>query len=170
MIYFVGEEYFKENTPAGENVDFKRVLPWVKVAANTKVRDVLGRVFYAEMLQKYNDENLTNEEVTLIEYVKDVVAWFALQMALPDINKPVNNKGQQKQKGDFSDAVESNDETRGIDSYLSTAKHYLKELKDYLEENGSLYATYKAEINKKSKGFEDTNKPDDSYNDSILII
>ena len=170
MIYFVTEQFFKENTPAGENVDFKRVQPWVKVAAQTRIKNVLGSVFYAEILAKYNNESLNTKEIELVEKVKDAVCWFALQLALPDINKAITNKGQQKQKGDFTEPAESNDETRGIDSYLSTAKYYLQELREFLEERKADYPTFSQEQNKDSKGFEGTENKNDSFNDSLLII
>lgn len=171
LKYFVTEKYIKEETPILLNVDFKTLAPWVKVTAETRIKSVLGRVFYAYLLDKYNAENLTPEEMELCDQIRPVVAWYGASMAIPDTNKKLGNKGQQKQMGQFTTPVEASDELRAVDNYAATGRFYLNELKLFLEENGSNYPQYMEQQNQKSEGFVNPKDQDPlGFNDSILII
>lgn len=171
LKYFVTETYVKDETPILLNVDFKTLAPWMKTAAETRVKNILGRNFYAYLLQKYNDEDLSTLEQELCDQIRPVVAWFGASLAIPDTNKKLGNKGQQRQQGQFTTPVQDIDEIRGIDQYASTGRYYLNELKLFLVENGGNYPQYTAEQNQKSDGFKDAKQDEElGYNDSILII
>lgn len=171
LQYFVTESYVKDETPILLNVDFKTLSPWMKTAAETRVKNILGRNFYAYMLEKYNNQTLTAEEIELNNYIRPVVAWYGASLAIPDINKKLGNKGQQRQQGQFTTPVSDTDELRGVDQYAATGRHYLNELKLFLEENGNNYPGYVEEQNQKSEGFRkpETEEPG-GFNDSMLII
>lgn len=171
LKYFVTENYVIEETPILLNVDFKTLSPWIKTAAEMKVKDVLGRNFYAYLLGKYNSETLTPEEVELVDHIRPVVAWYGASMAIPDFNKKLGNKGQQRQNGTNAQPVDVSDENKGVDQYASAGRYYLGELKIFLKENGANYPEYLEEQNQKSEGFKNPAKEEESgYNDSILII
>ena len=171
LKYFVTENYVKEETPILLNVDFKTLSPWIKTAAETRVKNVLGRNFYAFMLKKYNDETLSSKQKELCDQIRPVVAWYGASLAIPSTNKKLGNKGQQKQNGQFTTPVNEWDEISAVDQYAATGRHYLNELKIYLKENAKDFPEYVEEQNQKSEGFR---KPEEEepggFNDSILVI
>ena len=99
MIYFVTENFLKVNTPITRNVDVTDVFPYVKPAADMRLQAILGSYFYNYLLTQYNDEVLTNDEVTLVEKIQFVVAWRAAEQAAFGLTyqlktKVFNNKAE----------------------------------------------------------------------------
>lgn len=171
MIYFVTEKFLKDETPIGENVDIKKVLPFLKTAANMRLIPVLGRLFYKDLLDKYNAQTLNTDEVELVGHVKMVVAWYASYLATPALNKQVTNKGQQRQNGDYSTSVEDQGEVKAQDVDSSVGRFYLNELKNELKIKKGVFPVYESKENKDSFLFEQpkTIEPD-SYGDYFIVI
>lgn len=171
LKYFVTENYVKDETPILLNVDFKTLAPWMKTAAETKVKNVLGRNFYTYLLEKYNDEDLTTEEMELVDQIRPVVAWYGASYAIPDLNKKLGNKGQQRQNGTFTQPVQDIDEIRASDQYAAAGRFYMDELKLFLKERGQEFPQYMESQNRKSEGFKSPDSEEGiGFNDSIVII
>lgn len=166
QIYFVTEKYIKDETPIGENVDIKKVLPWIKTAALMRVRRVLGKDLFADLLTKYNAQTLSADEKDLVEQIQPVVAWYAASMSLPSLNSQPTNKGQQKQRGDYSENAGSEEEVKAQDTYTVTGRMWLNDLIDFLKDNGSKYPLYPENCGCGSVTKTDPN----GFNDSFIIV
>ena len=132
MIYFVTENFLKVNTPITRNVDVTDVFPYVKPAADMRLQAILGSYFYNYLLTQYNDEVLTNDEVTLVEKIQFVVAWRAAEQAAFGLTYQLKNKGIQQQSGDYSSSVSQSETAFVMDHYGQMAAFYEKRLINYL--------------------------------------
>lgn len=172
MIYFVTENYLKVKTPITSNCDVNDVAPWVQPAAETRVRPILGNLFFNDLLEKYNTEQLNEEEIELVELIKPVVAWRAAALAVYGLSRQLKNKGLQIQDGENSDGVTLNEVTFGMDHYNQIASGYQRDLIDFLVENKNNYPVLMSDANKNSSVKKAICSEDiaDGYEDSILII
>lgn len=144
MIYFVTETFLTDKTPIGENVDIKKVLPWIETAANIYVKEKIGKALFDDLLTKWNNQDTTEQEDALIEFIKLVISWYAASMSLPDLNNQVTNKGQQRQNGSYSNSSGVNAEYEGQDRYASVGRYWYKEMADFLSDNKDKYPLYKS--------------------------
>lgn len=107
MIYFVTETYIKDYTNVGENVDSNNIVPFVKNAADSYVRSIIGNEFYKYLLDAYNNQTLDPDEVELVQdYIKQSVAWRAAADIVVESSYQLSNKGIQTQSGDYSSSPE----------------------------------------------------------------
>lgn len=168
MIYFITENYLKNQTPITNNVDVTDLTPFVKTASDMTVQPILGTYFYEDLLTKYNAQTLSNDEETLVSYIQPCIAWRTCADAVIGLSRQLKNKGLQSQQGDFSSSVSMSEIAFYVDDYRQKETFYINRLVTYLKENKDLFSVYTSDLNKDSN-IKPT-KPTDSYNDSILII
>lgn len=168
MIYFVTENYLKNQTPITNNVDVTDLTPFVKTASDMTVQPILGTYFYEDLLTKYNAQTLSNDEETLVSYIQPCIAWRTCADAVIGLSRQLKNKGLQSQQGDFSSSVSMSEIAFYVDDYRQKETFYINRLVTYLKDNKDLFSVYTSDLNKDSN-IKPT-KPTDSYNDSILII
>jgi hypothetical protein len=168
MIYFITENYLKNQTPITNNVDVNDLTPFVRTASDMTVQPILGTYFYEDLLTKYNAQTLSNDEQILVTYIQPCIAWRTCADAVIGLSRQLKNKGLQSQQGDFSSSVTMQEIAFYTDEYRQKETFYINRLVTYLKDNKDLFSVYTSELNKDSN-IKPT-KPTDSYNDSILII
>lgn len=169
MIYFVTENYLKNQTPITANVDVTDVTPFIKTQSDMRVQPILGTYFYKHMLTGYNAQTLNNDEETLVTYIQPVVAWRSAEDAVFGLSYQLKNKGLQMQNGDYSTSVTQSEVAFAQDHYAQKASFYETRLFNYLKENKDLYPEFTSDLNKDSD-IKPTKTKDNGYTDSILII
>ena len=169
MIYFVTENYLKNQTPITANVDVTDVTPFIKTQSDMRVQPILGTYFYKYMLTGYNAQTLNNDEETLVTYIQPVVAWRSAEDAVFGLSYQLKNKGLQLQNGDYSTSVTREEVNFAQDHYAQKAAFYEVRLYNYLKENKDLFPEFISELNKDSD-IKPTKTKDNGYTDSILII
>lgn len=169
MIYFVTENYLKNQTPITANVDVTDVTPFIKTQSDMRVQPILGTYFYKYMLTGYNAQTLNNDEETLVTYIQPVVAWRSAEDAVFGLSYQLKNKGLQMQNGDYSTSVSQSEVAFAQDHYAQKASFYETRLFNYLKENKDLYPEFTSDLNKDSD-IKPTKTKDNGYTDSILII
>ena len=172
MIYFVTEKYLKDNTPIADNVDVKRVTPFVEVASDMRIQPLLGEHFYNDLLTKYNDETLNSDEVTLVKKIQHAVSWYAASEAVFSVSRPLTNKGIQRQEGENSESVDSDELAFGMDHYAQKGAHYIRRIKHFLRENADKFPEFTSDENKDSDLYPKkySENSEEGFNNSILII
>ena len=147
MIYFVTEQFIKDNTAITQNVDAKDLAPFIPMAVKTYVQPILGFNFTNDLLIKFNDGTTSAEEDELIEFVQYMTALWAAYDAIPNISFRVSNKGIQSQSGDYSasDGI-------SVVEYIRTnvqkfAYIYEKNMRAFLELNKASFPLYLDKIN-----------------------
>jgi len=138
MVYFVTEEFIKNETHITQNVDAGDISPYLHISAI--------------ILDKFNLGTLNADETQLVEFIKYVVAFYAAYEAVPNLTFRISNKGIQSQSGEFS-ASESIDVVNYIRrNIVKYAKIKEDELREYLYENKDLFTLYKDRSNKSIVG------------------
>ena len=100
MLYFITENYLKTNTPITANVDVTDVTPYIATQSALRIQPILGTTFYNHLLAAYNAQTLTNDEITLVEFIQPVIAWRSAEDAVFGLSYQLKNKGLQTQNGD----------------------------------------------------------------------
>lgn len=169
MIYFITEQYLKNNTPITANVDVKDVVPYIKTQSDMRVQPILGTYFYKSILTKYNDETLTPDEEELVRYIQPIVAWRSAEDAVFGLSYQLKNKGLQVQSGEFSTNVTQSEIAFSMSHYGQKAQFYERRLVSFLEDNKSLFSDFTSKLNKDSD-IKPTDKGTSDFNDSIMIV
>jgi hypothetical protein len=169
MIYFITENYLKNNTAISSNCDVKYILPFVQTNADMWVQPVLGSFFYEDLLTKYNAQTLSPEETNLVKKIQPLIAWRAAADAVYSLSRKVTNKGVQRQDGEFSGSVELNELSFSMAHYNQKAEFYTARLVNYLKENKDDFPNFTSKQNKDSdiKPNEDKSQ---GYNSSFTFI
>ena len=131
-LYFITEKYLIDSTPLTKNVEATEIMPFTKTAADLRIQPILGTLFYKELLQKYNDQTLNNNERELHLLIRPAVAWRACALSVIPGVYQFKNKGLQKQSGEFSESVALNEANRVVSYYEQMAEHYENLISAYL--------------------------------------
>lgn len=62
----INEAYLKEYSPLPQNFDISEVIPYIKPTELIWIVPILGQPLYDELLQQVADNNLTEENSTLL--------------------------------------------------------------------------------------------------------
>lgn len=172
MIYFVTENYLKDETPITANCDVTEVVKWVKPAAEIRLKSILGGLFFKDLLTKYNAQSLNNSEMELVLLIKPVIAWRAASFSVYGLSRQLKNKGLQIQNGENSEGVSLNEVTFGMDQYAQISKEYEGSLVEWLMDNRDTFTVLMSAENKGSKIKDacNTSELEDDFNDSMLFI
>lgn len=171
MIYFVTERYLKDRTPIAENVDVKRVLPFIETSSDIRIQPLLGAHFYNDLLDKYNDETLNALETSLVKLIQKALSWYSAGEAVIGVSRPLTNKGIQQQDGENSTSVEQEDLNVIMDHYNQRGAHYVRRIKKFLKDNGDSFPEFISDSNKDSDLYPgDCQDDDENYNDSIIVV
>ena len=170
-VYFVTENYLKNNTPITKNVDVNDVMPYVATQSDMRIQSILGTFFYEDILAKYNAQTLSGDEEDLVEKIQPVVAWFSAMDAVFGLTYQLKNKGVQTQFGDYSNSVSQSEVAFNMEHYEQKAHFYEKRLINWLLDNKALFPNFTSESNKDSdlKPVNDCDDKD-NYNNTMIIL
>lgn len=138
----ISETFIRDNTVFNKNVDIQDIVNNVGVAQDMFLEPILGTTFYHHIEAAYSAQTLTADEVTLMTYVKPMLAWRAAEMSLPFLTFNIKNKGPQTQGGDNSASVDSSILFYLKKEIINRAEWYAARLEKYLFLNQSLFTLY----------------------------
>jgi hypothetical protein len=170
MIYFVTETYLKVKTPITQNVDVNELTPFVSTVSDRRIQPICGTYFYDDLLTKYNAQTLSADETTLVEKIQPCIAWYAASQAVVALTYQLKNKGVQKQNGDFSESVSTEEVSFLYDHYQQQAAFYEVRLRRWLKDNEDLFANYTASANNDSDMKPDKTENTTGYTNNMMII
>lgn len=165
--YFVTQSYIEFNTPINQNVEFNQIRPHIKTAAEMWVQSIMGTYFFNDILVKYNAQTLSNDEVTLVQYIQPAVAFRAAADSMIGVSIGFFNKGLQKQNGENSESVDDNTIKFMAKHYTQKAEFYDERLRKYLKDNKDLYPEFTSTSNRDS---DLKAQWKNNYHQDILII
>ena len=172
MIYFVTEDYLKDESPIAGNVDIKTVSPWIKPAVETRIKPMLGNYFFNDLLTKYNAQSLSTDETELVLMMKPCIAWRVAALAVYGVSRPLKNIGLQILDSENSRGVNLEEVTYGVEQYDRLAADYQRNLRDWLVENAYKFSKFTDPKNSDSSLYGKVNitSSDDDYTDTIMVI
>ena len=151
MIYFVTETFLKTETPLTNNVEITDIYPLIKSVADMWVRDAIGTYFYNDLLEKYNNQTLSNDEIKVVEIMQYCIAWRACADSVLELSFQLKNKGIQTQSGDFSASAELKSITLMQKHYEQKAAFYDTRLVDFFKDNKDLFPVFLDKLNNDSR-------------------
>ena len=142
MLYFITETYLKTNTPITANVDVTDVTPYIATQSALRIQPILGTTFYNHMLNAYNTQTLTPDEIDLVEFIQPVIAWRSAEDAVFGLTYQLKNKGLQTQNGDYSASVSMSEVAFGMEHYAQKASFFEQRLIRWLLANRNLFPIF----------------------------
>lgn len=171
MVYFVSERFLKLYGMITDNVDATDFAPLIQFAAKAFIKKQIGSYFFDDLLTKYNNQTLSNDEIALVEIMQFAIAWRATAEAGISLTYQLKNKGYQKQNDDNAESVEKSEVTFMYDNYIQKAVYFEAEMKQFLVDNKDLFPVYLDKLNKDSIIKRDTyNNRGDNFNEGVGII
>jgi len=139
-VLLVSQEKLTSLTSLSPNLDIHTIRPNI-FYAQTQFQTIVGDQQYNELTNKiYNNQALTQNEQTLMEYAQNFIIWTAaLESTLSIFMKMVNNGVTSGTDGDGRKSA-SIDEIKFLRSMLTNrAGTYRKQLQDYIRINLGLF-------------------------------
>lgn len=171
MIYFCTERYLKLYGMITSNVDASDFTPLIQFASKAFVKKQIGSYFFNDLLTKYNNQSLSENETELVEVMQFAIAWRATAEAALSLTYQLKNKGLQKQNDESSESVDKEEATFIYNQYIQKAIYFEAELKQFLIDNKNNYPVYLDRLNKDSIIKNDQcNGGGDSFNEGIGLI
>jgi len=142
-ILFITEQLFKERTGASNSIDGKQLFPMIKVAQDIYIQPTLGSTLYLRLQTGIDDNDLNNDEKTLLDnYVTDTLIWYTMSMLPMVMGYQLFSKGFLQKTSEESNTPSRADLELIESKYKSMAEFYNKRLIKYLQENYELYNEY----------------------------
>ena len=146
-VLFISEDTIKKSTTINGNVDAELLLPYIKVAQDIHIHQLLGTDLYdklASLIQAGTMQDAANDDYeTLIDvYVQPCLIHYSLYECLPFLSYKIMNKDLVRKISEQSTnaSLEDLKYLRGI--VLNTAEYYAERLVEWLRNNHSKYPEY----------------------------
>jgi hypothetical protein len=141
---FISKEDLIKQTPLSANIDFDKVLHFIKIAQDIHIHQILGSKLYEKLQSDILGSSLTGDYETLVEtHIKPTLVQFSFMEYLPFSQYTISNKGVFKSTSENS-ALPSPQELDAMrDAARDTAQYYAKRLVEFLRHNDNLFPEYK---------------------------
>ena len=138
----INEEYLKAYSPLPLNYQMEEIRPFIAIAENIWVVDVIGKKLYSKLLEEVDTDTVSPENASLLLKIYPYLAVAVCFEALPFVAYHFDNKGITKGKSDNSDSITST-ELSNIQNHMRAELEVLKGmLVDFLNDNAELYPLY----------------------------
>lgn len=135
-------EDLKQITSISDNVDVEQLKPFIYNAQILFLKPVLSISLYDDILLSLSTGN-TKYDVLLQSYVYPALAYYAWHNSAIFQLVKTTKKGLVKQSSDSSETIEMDEFAAYNKSIESMAVAYTNLLRDYLEDNKTLYPLYR---------------------------
>jgi hypothetical protein len=133
VVYFISTEYLKQVTPIEENVDDRKLVPFITQSENLYLQQSIGETGLDALKAGVVNNNLTPQEDTFIRnYVQPMVAQFAFYLALPYIAYKSTNKSLSKESSEYSTPVDLTELQFIRNNVKDVAEFYQRRMVKYL--------------------------------------
>jgi len=148
-VLLINEQEVKNLTSITGNVDVKKFCPFIPVAQDMYVKSAIGESCYSDLLDGVENDNLTADEIILLEGnsrtymgIKIALAWWVLYKSYPSLRATINPTTVAIKTGDDFVAVDN----EGLGSLRNEAKvnaeYYTDQIVCFICDNSELYPCY----------------------------
>ena len=124
--------YFSAYSPVPTNYNWDDIRPFVSIAEEVWVVDIVGRKLYNELLEQVQNNNLTGENSTLLLKIYPYLSMAIVFESMPFLAYNITEKGVTKGTSDHSEPI-SNSELINMQNHIRTQLEVLKRmLKNFL--------------------------------------
>lgn len=143
---FISENKLKYFTDLNNTLEPDLLKNAVREGQDIHIQRMLGNKLYITMINKVNNNQVTGNYLTLMEYIQDSLLYWAYYEALESIwLRPRNNGLLIPQGGAEASAVDSNIYDKKRTSVKNKAEWYSERLVGYLIDNETLFPEFGTE-------------------------
>ena len=141
---FIDDQYLKDYTPIGQNIDPLQVYPFVETAQDMYIQDLLGTPLYMDLTYKlYMGITFSQIEWTLVELCSKALAYYTVYLAVPHLAIKIRNVGVARATSDNTQPS-TMEEMRYIRNEVKDmAEFWAERTVIYLNNYASLYPLYR---------------------------
>lgn len=137
--------YFSTYSPVPNNFNWDDIRPFVNIAEEIWVVDIIGRKLYNELLEQVSINEISGENSTLLLKIYPYLSMAVIFESLPFLAYHISEKGITAGKSDNSEPI-SNVELVNMQNHIRTQLEVLKKmLKTFLNEHSECYPLYNAD-------------------------
>lgn len=142
-VLFISEETIKKSTTINGNVDVELLLPYIKVAQDIHVHQLLGTDLYEKLQSDITGSSVSGAYQTLLDdYIQPLLIHYSLYECLPFLSFKIMNKDIVRKISETSTAASLQDIQYMREIVKNTAEYYGKRLVDYITNNTSSFPEY----------------------------
>jgi len=135
---FISVSSIKERTGLHANVDDKLVLPEIKTAQDMYIHPLLGSALYERLQDGIDNNNLTADEVALLDnFVTDTLIYYVLSELPTGLSYQFYNKGLVRKTSDNTDQPQMQDLLDISARYRKRAEFYAERMVKFLKQNAA---------------------------------
>ena len=147
VLLITKDDLFKYTQLSG-NFDIDKITPFIKVAQDIEVQQLLGTVLYRKILTDVQDGVLAGNYLTLVsEYVQPMLIHYSMADLLLFHGYEVSNAGIVRNSPEGTQLPSENEINTLVERTRSTADTYRRRLVDYLSYYPQLFPEYTANQN-----------------------
>ena len=150
---FITREDLVRNSIIDGNVDYDKIIQFVKVAQEIDIQNLLGTDLYNKISADIisgagGGAGLTGNYLTLVnDFVQPTLIWFAQMNYIPFSAYTIAKGGVYKHQAENSQTVDKNEVDYLVSKAREYANYYSTRLVDYLCFNSSLFPEYRSNTN-----------------------
>jgi hypothetical protein len=150
---FITREDLVRNSIIDGNVDYDKIIQFVKVAQEIDIQNLLGTDLYNKISADIisgagGGAGLTGNYLTLVnDFVQPTLIWFAQMNYIPFSAYTIAKGGVYKHQAENSQTVDKNEVDYLVSKAREYANYYSTRLVDYLCFNSSLFVEYTSNTN-----------------------
>lgn len=100
---FIDDQYLKDYTPLGKNLDSDEIYPFVQESQDMFIQDVLGTPLYDDLVWKlYSGITYSTIERNLVDVCSKALAYWTVYLALPHLSIKIRNIGVARTSGEYT--------------------------------------------------------------------
>lgn len=147
-VLFVSEDTIKKSTTINGNVDVELLLPYIKVAQDIHIHQLLGTDLYDKIQNEITAGTLTGAYKSFTDdYIQPVLIHYSLYECLPFLSYKIMNKDIVRKISEQSTPASLEDIKYIREIVKNTAEYYATRLVDYLCNNNHLFPEYTTNSN-----------------------
>lgn len=145
---FITREDLVRNSIIDGNVDYDKIIQFVKVSQEIDIQNLLGTDLYNKISADIisgagGGAGLTGNYLTLVnDFVQPTLIWFAQMNYIPFSAYTIAKGGVYKHQAENSQTVDKNEVDYLVSKAREYANYYSTRLVDYLCFNSSLFSEY----------------------------
>ena len=150
---FITRDDLVRNSIIDGNVDYDKIIQFVKVAQEIDIQNLLGTDLYNKISADIisgagGGAGLTGNYLTLVnDFVQPTLIWFAQMNYIPFSAYTIAKGGVYKHQAENSQTVDKNEVDYLVSKAREYANYYSTRLVDYLCFNSSLFPEYTSNTN-----------------------
>ena len=142
---FIDDQYLKDYTPMGQNIDPLQIYPFVEDAQEVYIQDLLGTPLYMDLTYKlYVGTTYSTLERTLVDLCSKALAYWSVYLAIPHLAIKIRNIGVARPTSDNTQPSTMEEMKYIREEMKNMAEFWAERIVKYLCENSSSYPLYTA--------------------------